>query len=116
MKTKSVTLGSVGSVLAALFCLATIALPMAARAEANVVAVEGVGYNVNSSLADNLQSLVGKRVYVTLDSGKTFAGTVKGVGSHLVHLEKLDGKDFFDALIRLESITAIDTRFRDSKR
>jgi small nuclear ribonucleoprotein (snRNP)-like protein len=85
-------------------------------AQSNVVAIEGINYNVDSSLADNLKSLSGKRVYVTLDSGKTFSGTIKGVGNHLVHLEKLDGKEFFDALIRIESISAIDTRFRDIKR
>ncbi|MBW2250084.1 MAG: hypothetical protein JRF60_05515, partial [Deltaproteobacteria bacterium] len=78
-------------------------------------AIKGISYNVNSSLADNLKSLIGKKVYVTLDSGKTFAGLVKEVGNHLMHLEKLDGKDYFDALLRIENISAIDTRFRDTK-
>jgi hypothetical protein len=113
---KSMAFGYVGLVLAIVFCLTTIMLPMEAGAKANVVAVEGINYNVNSSLADNLKSLIGKRVYVTLDSGKTFSGFIKEVGNHLMHLEKLDGKDFFDALIRIESISAIDTRFRNVKR
>ncbi len=91
-------------------------LPTEAEAKSKVVAIEGISYNVNSSLADNLKSLIGKKVYVTLDSGKTFAGSVKEVGNHLMHLEKLDGKDYFDALIRIENISAIDTRFRDFKR
>ena len=52
---------------------------------------------------------------MTLDSGKTFVGIVKEVGNHLMWLEKLEGKEFFDALIRINSITAIDTRFRDLK-
>jgi len=74
--------------------------------------VEEISYDVNSFLADNLRSLIGKKVYVALDSGNTFAGFVKEVGSDLIHLEKLDGKDYFDALIKIESINAIDTRFR----
>ena len=74
--------------------------------------IEEISYNVNSSLADNLKSLIGKKVYVALDSGKTFAGFVKEVGNDLMHLEKLDSKDYFDALLRIENIIAIDTRFR----
>jgi hypothetical protein len=31
-------------------------------------------------------------------------------------LEKLDGKDHFDALLRIENISAIDTRFRNIQR
>ena len=73
---------------------------------------ETIKYLVNASIADNLKSLLGKQVYVTLDSGKTFAGFVKEVGNHLLHLEKLQDKDYFDALIKIEDISAIDTRFR----
>jgi len=62
------------------------------KAEAGVVSLEGIKYDVNFSLEDNLKSLAGKRVYVTLDSGKTFTGTVKEVGNHLLWLEKLEGK------------------------
>jgi small nuclear ribonucleoprotein (snRNP)-like protein len=79
-------------------------------------AAESVSYNVNASMQDNLKSLAGKRVYVTLDSGNTMTGTVKEVGNHLLHLEKLDGKEYFDALIRIDSISAIDTRFRNFTR
>jgi hypothetical protein len=41
---------------------------------------------------------------------------VKGVGDHLVHLEKLAGKEHFDALIRIDRIDAIDARFRQIQR
>jgi hypothetical protein len=99
------------------FLLAMLLLPIAvAGAATNLVAVEGVGYDVNASLADNLTALLGKKVYVTLESGKTFTGFVKAVGNHLLHLEKLAGKDYFDALIQIDSIDAIDTRFREVKR
>lgn len=105
--------GSVGIALALMFFVAGLTLPAGAAAAAQVTAVEGMMYNVGASLQDNLKSLVGKKVYVTLDSGKTFAGFVKEVGNNFVHLEKLDGKDFFDALIRIEDISAIDAKFRD---
>jgi hypothetical protein len=32
-----------------------------------------------------------------------------------MHVEKLAGKDFYDALIRIEDITAIEAKFRDLK-
>lgn len=41
---------------------------------------------------------------------------VKDIGNQLVHLEKLEGKEFFDALIRTEEICAIETRFRTMQR
>jgi len=116
MMKRSKMVGSVGLALAIVFYVTILMLPTEAEAKSKVVAIEGISYSVNSSLADNLKSLIGKKVYVTLDSGKTFAGSVKEVGNHLMHLEKLDGKDYFDALIRIENISAIDTRFRDFKR
>lgn len=116
MMRKSKIVGSVGFALTILFYVTILVLPMDAEAKAKVVAIEGISYNVNFSLADNLKSLIGKKVSVTLDSGKTFIGLVKEVGNHLIHLEKLDVKEHFDALIRIEDISAIDTRFRKIER
>jgi len=75
--------------------------------------VKGMAYNANASMADNLKTMVGKPVNITLQSGATFSGILKTVGTHLVHLEKLSGKEYYDALIRLEDISAIDARFRE---
>jgi hypothetical protein len=110
---KTKVVGAVGLVFAILF-LVTIVMPsLEAAAQTKVVPIEGVSYNVNASMQDNLKSLMGRKVYVTLNSGKTFTGSVKVVGDNLMHLEKLDGKDYFDALIRIEDISAVDTRFRE---
>ena len=116
MKKKSKMLGSLGITLTILLLIGAFAFPAVVQAKAKVVAIEGMNYNVNAPLEHNLKLLVGKKVYVTLDSGKTLAGFVKKVGNHLVHLEKLDGKDFFDALIRINSINAIEARFREFQR
>ncbi len=109
-------LSSVGVMLAILFSVAVLTLPAEVEAKAKVVAIQGMNYHVGASMQDNLKSLVGKKVYVTLASGKTFAGLVKEVGNHFMHLEKLGKKDFFDALIRIEDISAIDAKFRNFKR
>jgi hypothetical protein len=37
------------------------------------------------------------------------------VGDHFVHLEKLAGREFFDVLIRIEDISAVEARFRELK-
>jgi hypothetical protein len=110
---KQLTILSLAILLTVLFSVGFLTTPQ--KAEAGVVSLEGIKYDVNFSLEDNLKLFVGKRVYVTLDSGKTFVGIVREVGNHLMWLEKLEGKEFFDALIRINSITAIDTRFRDLK-
>jgi len=116
MMRKVKMLGLVGIMLAMVVSVVVLTVPLEAEAKAEVAAIEGMKYHVGASLQDNLKSLVGKKVYVTLDSGNTLAGFVKEVGNHFVHLEKLDGKEFFDALIRIEDISAIDTKFRDFKR
>jgi small nuclear ribonucleoprotein (snRNP)-like protein len=82
-----------------------------AREPPNVVAINGVAYKVEFSLTDNLKLFVGKRINVTLASGSSFEGTVKEVGQNLLHIEKLNEKDFNDALVRIYSIVAIDTKF-----
>jgi small nuclear ribonucleoprotein (snRNP)-like protein len=83
-------------------------------AQATVV-VQGVSYNVAGSLKDNLKSLTGKDIFINLRSGKIYQGYVKSVGDHFVHVEKIAGKDFYDALIRIEDISAIEAKFRDMK-
>ena len=116
MRKKAKILSSLGMAIAVLFSTVLFTLPKEAAAKPKVVAIEGMSYNVNSSLADNLRSMVGKKVSVTIVSGKTLSGFVKEVGIHLIHLEKLEGKEYFDALIRIENISAVEAMFRKSQR
>lgn len=73
---------------------------------------EYVQFNAAIPLADNLMTLKGKTVTVFLSSGQTMTGIVKDVKDHLLHLEKLSQKDFYDAIIRLELISAVEARVR----
>ena len=116
MGKKAKVMHSLVIALAILFCGVMLTLPAGVQAQPKVVSVEGVSYNVGSSMEDNLKALAGKKVAVTLASGKTITGMVKEVGGHLVHLEKLEGKEYFDALIRIDNISAIDTKFRGDQR
>ena len=116
MRQKTKIPSSAGITIAILFLTVFFALPVQVEAKSKVVAIEGMSYNVNASLQDNLKSLVGKKVIVTCVSGKTIAGSVKQVANHLIHLENLDGKEYFDALIRIENICAIEAQFRKIQR
>ncbi len=115
MQNKTKIMSSLVITLALLFSISLLTVPTDARAGAKPEPIEGMSYNINSSIADNLKALQGKKVYVTLDSGTNFIGKVKAIGPHLLHLEKLDGKTFFDALIRIEKISAIHAMFRKYK-
>lgn len=102
--------------LAAMLLCSTIflALPDTATAK-SPTPVEGVRFDVSLSMKDNLKSLIGKDVYVHLSCGKTLQGFVKSVGETFVHLEKLAGREFFDALVKIEDISAVEVKFRDMK-
>ncbi len=116
MLKKTKVVGSIGLALTVVFYVTILILPAEVEAKPQVVAVEGVSYNVNTTLKDNLGLLVGKRVEIAIDSGQSFTGSVKKVGNSSVHLEKLEGKSYFDALVQIKSITAISTRFRTVER
>ncbi len=55
----------------------------------------------------------GKRVAVRTDDGETLDGTVAKVTEQLVYIEKLVGKEFFDAVVRLDRINSVTFRVRN---
>lgn len=59
-----------------------------------------------------LQLPEGQPIEITLANGKSYAGRLGAVGSHAMILTKLTGKDFFDALIRIEDVSSVEVRVR----
>ena len=96
--------------------LVAVTVPSMAYAAPEVVPVEGVSFNVNASMTDNLRALHGRHVTLMLDSGSSVSGVVGEVGEHLLHLEKLERKEYFDAAVRIDAIRSVETRFREIKR
>jgi len=92
------------------FCLLLLCAeaPGAFAAEAK----DAAQLNAATSLAENLTALKGKTVTVTLAGGQVMSGVVKEVSGGLLHLEKLSQKEFYDALVILDKIAAIETRVR----
>ena len=77
-----------------------------------VFAEESKVFNTKFSMQDHLQMHVGKVVGIKLISGKELAGVVKAVSANFVHLSKLSGKEFYEALIKIDHISAIEKRVR----
>jgi hypothetical protein len=71
-----------------------------------------VQLNAGIPLADNLAALKGKTATVYLASGQSMTGIVKDMKDNVLHLEKISQKEFFDALIRVDSISAVEARVR----
>ena len=68
--------------------------------------------NESYGIKDVLNSYMGKRVSVKTETGETLEGTVTKVGSHLVHISKLSGKDFYDAIVVIDKINSVIIRVR----
>ena len=60
----------------------------------------------------NLERQVGKRVRLRLISGQDVQGTVVVVGTAAVHVARLAGMDFFDAVVRLDQVAAVIVKMR----
>jgi len=70
-------------------------------------AEEGPGFNAFIGMKENLLLNVGKRISVKLTTGEAIEGTIVKVGDQSVHLSKLSGRDYYDAIVRLDRIEAI---------
>ncbi len=100
-----------------LACCLGMALPNLTSAAPNdIVRIDGVVYRVDLPLVDNLKALKGKKVTLHLHSGTQITGRIKAVHRELLHLEKIQQREFMDALIRIERISAMETRFRAYER
>ena len=76
------------------------------------VAQEKPSFNPSINLKDNLASNVGKRVSLMTCSGESLEGTIEKVGDHFVLISKLSGKDYFDALVRIDELKGVVFRAR----
>lgn len=110
MRTKRRVLLTGGIALAMMLGIGLFLTPGGPSAEEKDT--ESVRYNLNLSFLDNLVIFKGKKVYVTLSSGSTLLGTVKEVKNGMLHLEKLSNRSYYDALILIDDISAVDAQFR----
>ena len=64
---------------------------------------------------DNLSALMAakKPITVVLQNGQSYRATIGSVGDHLVVLNGPSQKEFYDVLIPIEEIAAVEVRVRD---
>ncbi|MCO6432548.1 MAG: hypothetical protein J5J00_16970 [Deltaproteobacteria bacterium] len=68
----------------------------------------------DNAVKSNLEKLVGKKVILKVANGDELSGTVKEVGTESVVISQLTGKEFYDALVKIDQIAAVIARARDS--
>ncbi len=59
------------------------------------------------TIRDILTQRIGKRVILRLYSGENLEGTLTMVGNSIVHLAKLSGRDYYDAVVGIDRISAV---------
>ena len=61
-------------------------------------------------IRDSLKSASGKKVSLRLTAGEELGGTVADVGDNAVRLTDLSGRELFEAVVRIDHITAVIVR------
>ncbi len=81
-----------------------------------LLGVGGVYASDNKAITvkDVLSERIGKRVLLKTDSGEALEGTVTTVGDQVVTISKLVGKDFYDAVIRIDKINSVVFKAREN--
>jgi len=95
--------------LISVFAICLIASPQTAIAQAQSIKLEISG---SEEIGDQLRKVQNKNVTIILNSDKEFTGKVYNVTEKLVHLIDLQGKDYFDAVVAIDSIQAIIVKAR----
>ena len=91
-------------VLSLMLVLALITAAVAQEAKMSIVNED--------TIRTVLSKQVGKQVTLKLDSGEELSGVVRTVGQHVVHVEKIAGKEFFDAVVDLDEVSAVLIRVK----
>ena len=92
---------------------ATLACGTVASAHAEDAAAPKPGLSTTGSLRDALGKLgEGREIEIVLTNGKSYRGKLGTVGNDTVILTQITGKEFYDVLIVLDEIAAVELRVR----
>lgn len=71
--------------------------------------------DANTGIKDTLQQAMDLPAHVSVHmrNGETLGGKVASLGDHHVVLAELTNREFYDAMIRIEDISAIEVRASD---
>jgi hypothetical protein len=88
-------------------------LGFALAAIAPITAAQELRIGANDTVQQVLAAQKGKRVTVRVRSGQELTGLVRDVTGRLVQLGAVSGREFFDAVVPLESIDAVLVRTKE---
>jgi hypothetical protein len=71
-----------------------------------------IAFHDSQNMAEALKPHMGQNVVLMLHSGKEIQGKLEKVGANLVLISKLTGKDFYDAVIRIDQIEGFQLKVR----
>lgn len=77
-----------------------------------VSSAEPIVVSGDDNIHSILQAQKGKRVTLNMKSGRDLTGTVAMVNEKVVHIKQLSGREFFDAVVGLGKIEAIQIRVK----
>lgn len=75
--------------------------------------VNDLDLNSPEPIRVNLEKFMGERVTVSLVGGGELQGVVSKVGATALYITELTGREFFDAVVRLEHISAVTVKTRN---
>ena len=78
-----------------------------------VVFAEAPVLKAGDTLNSVLEGYKGKRVTIRLQGGEELTGRVKFISKELLHLEGLNGREFFDAVVDVSRIEALIVRVKE---
>lgn len=94
-------------ILLSVVLLSMLAAPVGSWAEETAFKLKP-----SETMREVLAEYSGKLVALRLESGEEIEGTVTLVGNSLVHISKLTGKEFYDAIVSIDKISAVRMRTR----
>lgn len=101
---------ALGATVAAALCLG--AAPAAAQ-ETAAGQEKKMVVEAQDTMASVLKRLEGKTVRVRLaGGGEELVGKLESVGKELAHLSGLQGREFFDAAVRVDQVAAVSVQVR----
>ncbi len=70
--------------------------------------------NIHESMKDLLARHKGKHITIRLTSGVELEGELEELGDHVLQLTELAGMEFYDAIVRLDTVAALIVRTKSA--
>ncbi|MHC5036246.1 MAG: LSm family protein [Planctomycetota bacterium] len=70
--------------------------------------------NTTDTLSSFFEKNVGERVSVELHSGGSIEGKIESAGQFLIHISRISGKEYYDALVNPDGVEAVIFKARSA--